>query len=147
MHYWQKEKTTLSDLNFYLPPPPPFQADLYWARICKRLWSPGINSEESIPPAYVAWRAGAKKRVVVPARQAGNRFLGSINKYGLCRWTDRSSWLLCWIISWFSGSPLGIYVYLSVWKLISFSVSLVVGVATLHCRSYGPARLRETIRN
>jgi hypothetical protein len=29
-----------------------------WARICKRLWSPGIDSEESIPPAYVAGRAG-----------------------------------------------------------------------------------------
>jgi hypothetical protein len=27
------------------------------ARICKRLWSPGIDSKESIPPAYVAWRA------------------------------------------------------------------------------------------
>ncbi len=49
------------------------------ARICSRLWSPGINFEESIPPAYVAWRAGTKNRVVVPVRQAGNRFLGSIN--------------------------------------------------------------------
>ena len=28
------------------------------ARICKRLWSLGINSEELIPPAYVAWWAG-----------------------------------------------------------------------------------------
>ncbi len=27
-------------------------------RICKRLWSPGIDSEESMPLAYVAWRAG-----------------------------------------------------------------------------------------
>ncbi len=42
------------------------------ARICKRLISQGINSEESIPPAYVAWR------VVVPARQAENRFPGSL---------------------------------------------------------------------
>ncbi len=58
---------------------------LTWARICKRLWSPGIDSEESIspayvtrartfkclwgpgidakewiPPAYVVWRAGTK---------------------------------------------------------------------------------------
>jgi hypothetical protein len=40
------------------------------ARICKRLWSPGIDSEKSIPPAYVACR-------VIPARQAENRFLGS----------------------------------------------------------------------
>jgi hypothetical protein len=29
-------------------------------------------------PAYVVWRTGMSKRVVVPARQAGNRFLGSI---------------------------------------------------------------------
>jgi hypothetical protein len=51
---------------------------LYWARICKRLWSPGIDSEESTPPGYVAWRAGTTNRVAVPARQAGNRFLGSL---------------------------------------------------------------------
>jgi hypothetical protein len=30
------------------------------ARICKRLWSPGIDSEDSIPPAYVAWRAAVR---------------------------------------------------------------------------------------
>ncbi len=56
-----------------------FNKTFSWARICKRLCSPGINSEESIPPAYVAWRAGTKNWVVVPARQAGNRFLGSTN--------------------------------------------------------------------
>ncbi len=28
------------------------------ARIFKRLWSPGIDSQELIPPAYLAWRAG-----------------------------------------------------------------------------------------
>ncbi len=48
------------------------------ARICKRLWSPEIDSEESIRQAYVAWRAGRTNRVVVPARQARNRFLGSL---------------------------------------------------------------------
>ncbi len=55
------------------------------ARICKRLWSPGIDSEESIPSAYVAWRASTTNRVVVPTHQAGNRFLGSLKglKYGL----------------------------------------------------------------
>ena len=47
------------------------------ARICKRLTRPGIDSEDSIPPAYVAWRAGTTNRVVVQARQAVNRFLGS----------------------------------------------------------------------
>jgi hypothetical protein len=50
------------------------------ARICKRLWSPGIESEESISPAYVAWRAGTPNMAVVPARQAGNRFLGSLKR-------------------------------------------------------------------
>ncbi len=38
--------------------------------ICKRLRSPEIDSEKSIPPAYVAWLAGTTSRVVVPARQA-----------------------------------------------------------------------------
>jgi hypothetical protein len=45
---------------------------------CKRLRSLGIDSEGSIPPAYVAWQAGTTNRVVVPARQAGNRYLGSL---------------------------------------------------------------------
>jgi hypothetical protein len=34
------------------------------------------GAQESIPPTYVAWRAGTTNRVVVPARAAGNRFLG-----------------------------------------------------------------------
>jgi hypothetical protein len=48
------------------------------ARTCNHLWSPGIDSEETIPPAHVAWQAGTTNRVVVPARQAGNRFLWSL---------------------------------------------------------------------
>jgi hypothetical protein len=48
------------------------------ARTCKRLRSPGIDSKESIPPAYLAWRAGTSNGVVIPARQAENRFLGSL---------------------------------------------------------------------
>jgi hypothetical protein len=47
------------------------------ACICKRLRRPGIDSDDSIPPAYVAWRAGTTNRVVVQARHAVNRFLGS----------------------------------------------------------------------
>jgi hypothetical protein len=31
-----------------------------------------------MPLAYVAWRAGTTYRVVIPVRQAGNRFLGSL---------------------------------------------------------------------
>ncbi len=49
------------------------------ARICNRFWSLGIDSEKSIPSVYVARRAGTKNRVVVLARQAGNRLLGSSN--------------------------------------------------------------------
>jgi hypothetical protein len=48
------------------------------ARICKRFRSPGIDSKESIPPAYVAWRAGTSNRIIVPAHQARNRFMSSL---------------------------------------------------------------------
>ena len=44
----------------------------------KLLRSPGIDSEKSISPAHVAWRASTTNRVVVPDRQAGNRFRGSL---------------------------------------------------------------------
>ncbi len=52
------------------------------ARICKSLWRPEIYSKESIPPAFVVWRAGAINRVVVPARQGGNRFLKRFTNTG-----------------------------------------------------------------
>jgi hypothetical protein len=42
------------------------------SRICKRLRSPGIDSKASIPPAYVAWRAGTTTRFI----GWQNRFLG-----------------------------------------------------------------------
>jgi hypothetical protein len=39
------------------------------ARICKQLWSPGIDSEKSISTAYIAWRASTTNRVSYrPAR-------------------------------------------------------------------------------
>jgi hypothetical protein len=48
------------------------------ARICKLLRSPGIDARNRFrQPIYVAWRAGTSNRVVLPARQAGIRFLGS----------------------------------------------------------------------
>ncbi len=55
-----------------------WQQPFSWARICKRLWSPGIDSEDSIPQAFVTWRADTTNMVVVPARQARNRYLGSL---------------------------------------------------------------------
>jgi hypothetical protein len=39
-------------------------------RICKRLRSPGVDSKESIPLAYVAQRAGTITLFVVLPRQA-----------------------------------------------------------------------------
>ncbi len=36
------------------------------------------KAQESILPAYVAWQAGTTNGVVVPARQAEKRFLGSL---------------------------------------------------------------------
>jgi hypothetical protein len=55
-----------------------YSATISRDRICKRLRSSGIDSKESIClPAYVAWRAGTLNRVFLPARQAGNRVLGS----------------------------------------------------------------------
>jgi hypothetical protein len=39
---------------------------------------PRNDSKESILPAFVAWWARTSNRVVVPACQAGNLFLGSI---------------------------------------------------------------------
>jgi hypothetical protein len=46
--------------------------------IIKLLRSPGIDSNELIPPTYEARQAGTKNRVVVLARQDGNRFLSSL---------------------------------------------------------------------
>ncbi len=40
-------------------------------KICKRFRSPGIDSNESLPPAYVVWRAGTTCRVIVPAYAGG----------------------------------------------------------------------------
>ncbi len=48
------------------------------ARICKRLRSSGFDYKEPILLAYVARRAGTSNMVVVPARHAENRFLGSL---------------------------------------------------------------------
>ncbi len=38
----------------------------------------GIDSEELISTAYVAWQAGTTNRVIVPTHQAGNWFQGSL---------------------------------------------------------------------
>ncbi len=52
-----------------------FQPGLFWPT---KTTYPGIDSEESISPAYVACRAGTTNRVVVPAPQPENRFLSSM---------------------------------------------------------------------
>jgi hypothetical protein len=53
------------------------------ANICKCFKSQAIDSASL---QYVACPAGTTNRVVVPARQAGNHFLGSltVHKYSLC---------------------------------------------------------------
>jgi hypothetical protein len=48
------------------------------ARICKRLWGPGIDSKETIPPALCGLAGRYDNKVVVLACQAKNRFLGSL---------------------------------------------------------------------
>jgi hypothetical protein len=46
------------------PVPIRFLAPIYYSKITeeagtfKPLWSPGIDTKASTPPAYVAWRAG-----------------------------------------------------------------------------------------
>ncbi len=64
---------------------------VFWARICKRLKRPRFDSKESIPQAFVAWRAGTTTLLVEPARQESilwNRFLGFLKVY--------KHWL-CWL--------------------------------------------------
>ncbi len=53
----------------------PTTISFYLAHICKRLWSPGIDSKLSNPLAYIAWSAGTTNKIVVLARHAENRFL------------------------------------------------------------------------
>ncbi len=69
------------------------------AGICKRLRSPGIDSEAAIPLTYVhvAWLAGM---IVVPTRQVGIWFLGSIK--GLQIRAQSSFFLFIWraLIHW-----------------------------------------------
>jgi hypothetical protein len=55
----------------------PITISFYWARICKRLWSPGIDYKLSNPLAYKAWSAGTTNRIVVLARHDENRFLAA----------------------------------------------------------------------
>jgi hypothetical protein len=67
-------------------------------RICKRLKSPEIDSEESTPPASVAWRAGTTNRVFVLDRQAGKRFLGSLKRLQI--WALKAKSQKVWVTMW-----------------------------------------------
>jgi hypothetical protein len=51
------------------------------ARICKCLKRPEIDSQDSIPPAYVAWRAGTSNRIVAPARQGWESIPGLLKRF------------------------------------------------------------------
>ncbi len=58
------------------------------ARICTRLRSPGIDSEETLPPDYIVWQAGTTDWVVVPVRQAAWKSIPGLLK----RFTNTDSW-------------------------------------------------------
>ncbi len=51
------------------------------ARICKRLRSPGIDSEKSIPPAFVDWQAGTKNRVAVTGPPGWESIPGLLKRF------------------------------------------------------------------
>jgi hypothetical protein len=51
------------------------------SRICKRLRRPGIDSEESIPPACVAWRASTTNRVVVTGPPGSESIPGLLKRF------------------------------------------------------------------
>ncbi len=54
----------------------------YRARIYKRLWSPGIDSEEPIfSPAYGAWRASTTNRVIVTGPPGWEWIPGLLNRF------------------------------------------------------------------
>ncbi len=55
-----------------------------WARIRKRLRSPGIVTKESILPSYVACRAGTRNYI-----RWQNRFLGSLNVFKFGLWAGK----------------------------------------------------------
>ncbi len=69
-----------------------------WARIFELLMSPGIDSKESIPQAYVSWRAGYDNPI--PAR-----FLApmdclkipaqNIFPYSIERMTESAQYVVC----------------------------------------------------
>ncbi len=59
---------------------------------CKLLRSPRINSEESIPPAYVTWQAGTTNRVIILGRQA--TWAGGIDSWAPCKFKNTVSELL-----------------------------------------------------
>jgi hypothetical protein len=52
--------------------------DIPESKFFKRVRSRKIDSEESIPPNHAAWRPSTLNMLVVPDRQAGNRFLCSL---------------------------------------------------------------------
>jgi hypothetical protein len=65
---------------FCLVPKSPIHAGLIRAKNPEpnnQAWAPlRSTGTDSVPQAYVAWRDGTSNKVVVPARQAGNRFQG-----------------------------------------------------------------------
>ncbi len=89
-----------------LPPPPPKEwvgTHDHEARIFKLFWSPGIDSKEWIPPAYVAWRAGTIifsysvpshiDCLKIPAQRSQNRLEGGDERGEGCHAMMPPLWL------------------------------------------------------
>ncbi len=76
------------------------QSERKRARIFKTFKEPRNQFQGSTPPAYLAcWRVVTTNRAVVPARQTGNRFLGScsqIRAYATLGWRNL---LLCYFLN------------------------------------------------
>jgi hypothetical protein len=75
----------------------------------------GINSEELFSPAYGAWQADTANRVVVPTRQAGNRFLGSLKRLQIQAQLEKCG-------KFKSGEAVISFIPLAVWFAVFLSV-------------------------
>ncbi len=62
---WMKYVKIIQNISFYFWYLSLTASLFCWSRIFKRLWSPGIDSKEWIPRAYVAWRAGTRTLFLV----------------------------------------------------------------------------------
>ncbi len=70
------------------------------ARICKRLRSPEIDSDESIPPAYVAWRADMTNKLTYTGPPGWESIPGLLKRFTNTGLEVKMGHLLCNKIGW-----------------------------------------------